>query len=899
MSDFNGEETRHPGRNSDAHANAHRLLDDIQREVVQRVPGLTRIDAHCHSWASNAAALKALGLIGMPECYSPPEKVYDQAMARGMDLVTITDHDTIKGAMELVERGFDRFIVGQEVSVKFPEDRCLLHVLVWGLSPEQDEQITKLDLRDDVYNFAAWLKEHNLAHACAHPLYIQNGRLTRWHIERVALLFRGIECLNGAHAYQTSDSIVRFINELTPARVAALSERHDLAPLWDRPWEKARTGGSDDHGLLNVGRAWTQVVGADGTKITDPKEFFRRVMAGESTQSGIGGHSALLAHQLATVGAHFYADRLHDRQTPTAKYVGSRLLKFAGIKADSPSKKRMGAYKVARKVWLGKKAPKPLPILRHLKKTMAEVIEQYPGLKARLDPDTWTDGAPISQHEDMADFIQDLSAALSKSMSPSAIKSFKKRDPAGISEHLISYAILHIAQLPYLFSLFYQNKERDFLEKFEHETTPAGAGVSALERPMRVSLFTDTFYDVNGVCRFIQNVAERAIDSGRDLEVITCTSKPGETFGNVYNFDPVFSMKIPKYDNLDMCLPPVMKILRHLDQHQPDVIHISTPGPVGCVGFLAAKMLKIPVLGVYHTDFPAYIDRLFDDHGMTAGCRKFMQAFYKPFSSIFTRSDDYVDALAAMGLDRDRIVSLMPGFDARIFHARFRDDKIWDTLGIRRDTVKVLFVGRVSVEKNMPMLTAVWKGLRDRLKDHPALAGTEAELIIVGDGPYRKTMEAELKGNGVHFLGFRHGEELSTIYASCNIFAFPSTTDTLGQVVMESQGSGLPVIVTDRGGPKEVVEHGRTGFVLDAEDQGAWIDTMEMLICDHARRADMGAAAHQSMQKYSLDHSFEHFWDVHTNAWHDHLGKLGISPETAGIAVPEVAHIAEPGTIKA
>ena len=870
----------HRGRQT-ARENADRLLRGVQQEVTgASVPGLTRIDAHCHSWASSGPALRALGLIGMPECYSPPEKVYDQAMARGMDLVTITDHDTIEGAMELVERGFQRFIVGQEVSVKFPEDRCMLHVLVWGLTPELDDEITTLGLRDDVYAFAHWLRDNDLAHACAHPLYIQNGKLTRWHIERVALLFKGIEALNGAHAYQVSDSIVRFINDLTPARVEALSQRHDLAPLWNKPWQKARTGGSDDHGLLNIGRSWTQVVGPDGKKVRDPQDFFRLAMDGQSTQAGLGGHSALLAHQLATVGAHYYADRLHERQSPTAKYIGSRLLRFAGVGAPSPSKKRVGAYKMSRKVWLGKKAPKPLPILRHLKKSIGEVIDRYPTLKLRLDPDTWTNGAPLSEHEEMADFIQDLSASLSQAMSGSAIKAFKKRDPSGISEHLVSYAILHIAQLPYLFSLFYQNKERNFLEKFEHETSAPGSGVSVLERPMRVSLFTDTFYDINGVCRFIQNVAERALDSGRDLEVITCTNKPGETFPNVYNFDPVFAMKIPKYDNLDVCLPPVMKILRHLDQHQPDVIHISTPGPVGCIGFLAAKMLKIPVLGVYHTDFPAYIDRLFDDHGLTSVCTKFMKAFYNPFSAIFTRSDDYVEALAGLGLNRDNIVSLMPGFDASLFHTRFHDPDVWEDLGVRRDSVKVLFVGRVSVEKNMPMLTTVWKGVRKRLKDE----GVNADLIVVGDGPYRETMQKELKGKDAHFLGFRHGDELSTIYASCNIFAFPSTTDTLGQVVMESQGSGLPVVVTDQGGPKEVVEHGRTGFVLDANDTNAWVETIATLITDHARRADMGAAAHQSMQKYSLDHSFEHFWDVHTQAWHDHLGRLGITPETAGIA---------------
>lgn len=862
---------------------ADRLLEDI-RDEVREPGGLTRLDAHCHSWASDGAAVAALGLIDCPECYSPPEKIYDQAMARGMDLVTITDHDTIRGAMELVERGFERFIVGQEVSVRFPEDRCLLHVLVWGLTPELDEQINTLNLRGDVYAFARWLREHDLAHALAHPLYVQNGRLSRWHIERCALLFKGFECLNGAHAVQVSRSIVRFINGLTPARIDALARRHELEPVWPRIWEKARTGGSDDHGLLNIGRTWTQVAAPE--KILDPPEFFRRVMAGESVQGGVGGHSALLAHQFITVGSHYYADRLHDRRSPTGKYVGSRLLRFAGIRADSPSKKRVGAYKVARKMWLGKKAPKPLPILRSLKPSMREVLERYPRIAERLDPERWDTGAPISEHEEMADFVQDLSAALSKSMGPGAIKALKKRDPAGIAEHLVSYGILHLAQLPYLISLFQQNKERNFLERFEHEISAPHSGVSVLERPMRVSLFTDTFSDVNGVCRFIQNVADRAHESGRDLEVITSTSKPASGYPNVYNFDPVFAMKLPKYDNLDLCLPPVMKILRHLDQHQPDVIHISTPGPVGCVGFLAAKMLRIPVLGVYHTDFPAYIDRLFDDYGMTRMCEKFMRFFYKPFSAIFTRSDDYIESLAALGMPRDRIVSLMPGFEADIFHPSHRDDAVWDTLGVGKNSVKVLYVGRVSVEKNIPFLVGVWKAVRKRLKD----SGVRAELVIVGDGPYREKMEAQLGSKDTVFLGFRHGEQLSAIYASSHMFVFPSTTDTLGQVVMESQGSGLPVIVTDKGGPKEVVEHGRTGFVLDADDADAWVEHIVTLITDHARRADMGAAAHESMQRYSLAHSFEHFWDVHLDAWHDHLHRIGVTPETAGKAGPAENH---------
>ncbi len=838
-----------------------------------------RADLHCHSWASDGPVNKAVSLIGCPESYSPPERVFDQAIARGMDLVTITDHDTIRGAMELADRGFERFVVGEEVSVVFPEDRCLIHVLVWNISPAQHEQIGKLGLRENIYDFAAWVREQGLAHACAHPLYVQNDRLSRWHVERLALLFKCFEERNGAHAQTLNTAIERFLDGLTPGLVHRLVDEHGLEPLWPRVWEKGRTGGSDDHALLNMGKTWTAVPLAAGETIHDPREFLNRVMGGQSRAGGVGGHSALLAHQLATVGANFYANRLHDQRSPTGRYMASKLLKFAGVHAPKPSKLRVAAYKASQRLWFSRRKSPSLPITKSLRKEVTTLLDRYPELRDRLDPATWTDGAPVSDHERMASFSQDLTEALGRAMAPGMVRSFRKRDPARISEYLVSYAMLQIAQLPYLIGLFHQNKERNLIEQFEHETTEPGSGISVRERPMRVSLFTDTIADVNGVCRFIQNVAQRGHESDRDLQVITSTRLPCPDLPNIHNFDPVFAIKMPKYDNLDLCLPPLMRILRHIDEHQPDVIHISTPGPVGCVGFLAAKMLRVPVLGVYHTDFPAYIDRLFDDNGLTKLSESFMRGFYRPFTAIFTRSEDYVRSLSELGLREKSIVSLMPGFDTDQFNPGFANQSIWPTVGARAASVKVLYVGRVSVEKNMPLLVEVWKQVHDACRSR----GLDTELILVGDGPFRKDMEKALRGKNAQFLGFRHGTELSTIYASSDMFVFPSTTDTLGQVVMESQGSGLPVFVTDEGGPKEVVADGRTGFVIPATNPEQWSARIVELISDGQKRRGMGAAAVEHMQQFSLVNSFEHFWQVHTQAWHDHLRELGVTDESAGV----------------
>jgi len=130
-------------------------------------------------------------------------------------------------------------------------------------------------------------------------------------------------------------------------------------------------------------------------------------------------------------------------------------------------------------------------------------------------------------------------------------------------------------------------------------------------------------------------------------------------------------------------------------------------------------------------------------------------------------------------------------------------------------------------------------------------------------------MEKELAGTGAHFLGFRHKEELSTIYASSDLFVFPSLTDTLGQVVLESQSSGIPVIVADQGGPKEVVDHDITGQILSGSNPGQWVSSITELLLDDDRRMRMGRSAHTRANRYSIRASFDQFWDVHYDAWED------------------------------
>lgn len=372
-------------------------------------------------------------------------------------------------------------------------------------------------------------------------------------------------------------------------------------------------------------------------------------------------------------------------------------------------------------------------------------------------------------------------------------------------------------------------------------------------------LFTDTLADVNGVSRFVRNIAAAARDSGRDFRAVTSTVFAMPAGENLVNLPPGFSMALPGYPDLQLALPSFRRFISLAREFRPHVIHVSTPGPVGIAGRLAARSLRVPLVGVYHTDFPAYVDHLFGHPSLTFFAESFMRRFYRGFSTVFTRSVDYASRVRALGLPESRVLPLRPGVRTHDFHPRFRAQPAPDCLAQARPMLRVLYAGRVSIEKNLPLLARAWHVADAALRAR----GVAAELVVVGDGPYRAAFEHALAGSRARFTGFLHAESLSRAYAHADLFVFPSATDTLGQVVMEAQASGVPVLVSDAGGPKEVVSPGVTGLVLPASDHHAWARAVIDLALNRARREHMGRAAHVHMADYDMRATFEHFWSVH------------------------------------
>src|SRR5918992_1284972 len=185
-----------------------------------------RCDLHVHSRFSTDSGNCALRRARLPESFTEPARVYHVARARGMGLVTLTDHNTLDGALRL--GGLPGTFLSVEVTTRFPEDDVPLHVLVWNLS--EDEHRDLQPLRRSVYELVDFLRARRLTHALAHPLYRMGPPLTASHVERMMLLFSSWEGRNGARPPAANELASRLAKAVSPDYLAKLAERHKAAP---------------------------------------------------------------------------------------------------------------------------------------------------------------------------------------------------------------------------------------------------------------------------------------------------------------------------------------------------------------------------------------------------------------------------------------------------------------------------------------------------------------------------------------------------------------------------------------------------------------------------------------------------------------------------------------------
>jgi glycosyltransferase involved in cell wall biosynthesis len=448
-------------------------------------------------------------------------------------------------------------------------------------------------------------------------------------------------------------------------------------------------------------------------------------------------------------------------------------------------------------------------------------------------------------------FVSAINRDVSRGVARAIFQSVDDASFTGLFDSIAAVLAQQFVLAPYYFALFHQNKERHLLRQITGRPEIKDAA------SMKVALFTDTLEEVNGVARFVRDMAAEARKLGRPLTVITCATEPKYALPNRRNFVPLLTKRMPLYQELPLNLPPVLEVLEWADRQQFDAVHVSTPGPMGLCGWLVSKMLRVPMLGTYHTDFPAYMNHLTRDHRVVNGCVSYMKWLYGQMPAVYSRSKSYLFSLHDLGLPDARLRTLPPAIDTERFNPQRRDPNVWVDHRVSKP-LKLLYAGRVSVEKNLPMLVETFKRLCAKRSD--------VALVVAGDGPYLPQMKAALAGLPAHFLGYQNDRQLPPLYAAADLLVFPSRTDTLGQVVMEAQACGLPAVVGNEGGPKEVVADGQSGLVIPSNDPGRWADAIDELLSDAPRRQWMASNAPQRVNRLTLADTFDAFWQGHADA---------------------------------
>lgn len=336
---------------------------------------------------------------------------------------------------------------------------------------------------------------------------------------------------------------------------------------------------------------------------------------------------------------------------------------------------------------------------------------------------------------------------------------------------------------------------------------------------------------MNGVTHSILRVLEHLEDRGDDVLVIAPSTLDGEATDRVRGAEVLRLPAVPLagYTNVRVAMGGVHRVKRILAAYAPDVVHLASPFVLGWRAAQAAHLLGIPTVAIYQTEVPGYAAR-YGVPFLENWAWNRVENIHLLATRTLVPSTFALNQLRGRGVPR--VHMWRRGVDTARFSPEKRDDR-WRASVAPGGQRIIGYVGRLAVEK--------------QVEDLAALAGVpNAQLVIVGDGPQRAALEDALPD--AVFTGFLGGEELARAVASFDLFVHPGELETFCQTIQEAMASGVPVVATGRGGPLDLVENSRTGWLYEPGDLSGMCGHVVDLMGDDAKRRAFAAAAHASVQ---------------------------------------------------
>lgn len=347
---------------------------------------------------------------------------------------------------------------------------------------------------------------------------------------------------------------------------------------------------------------------------------------------------------------------------------------------------------------------------------------------------------------------------------------------------------------------------------------------------MRIAIVAESFLpQMNGVTHSLLRVMEHLSDRGDDVVVIApgAGAATPDHHGNA-RVDGLPSFALPRYRNVRVAAGGVRRIAAILNGFRPDVVHLASPFVLGWRGAQAAERLDLPTVAVYQTDVPAYAAR----YGFPVAepfLWQHVERIHRRATLTLAPSRDALAQLEAHGVGRLRL--WVRGVDAVRFSPERRNEE-WRRVVAPGGERIIGYVGRLASEKQVEDLAAL-----------ASMPGTR--LVIVGDGPLRAPLEQRLPD--AVFLGFLDGDALATAMAGFDVFVHPGESETFCQTIQEAMASGVPVVATGRGGPVDLVDSSRTGWLYEPGRLEQMRAFVQDLVGDDGKRAAFGQAAREAV----------------------------------------------------
>ncbi len=600
-----------------------------------------RADLHVHSRYSETSGNAGIRALRSAESFTDPVELYHAQRARGMDFVTVTDHNSLGGSLAIAH--LPCTFLSCEFDTWFPEDQQRVHVVALGI--DEPTFATADAARTSVYDLVACLREAGVAHYLAHPLFDMSNRLTPDTVERMLLLFNVLEGRNGARTSRSNGLLRAIAGQLTQEQLGDMAERQGIEPYGEAPWRKALTGGSDDHSGLFAASAYTEA-GGDGT----PQGFLRAIAAGDCTHGGIDGDSRTLAHSIYAASFWKIREILRLDEHEEQKRALSLLRKGFG---------RIG---------------RDVPVLE---KTLSGVRSMAPGLYRDGDPrgPSWEElldreigslladpdgiNAVGRQGAQPAD-LRRRSAPRRRRHGPAPARAARPAGPpepqAAAPEH-VRRRHGRVPRDPLLLRLELPDQG------------PAPAGAAARVLPRRAA--TRAAREDRRAVRLAGDGGWRSREAGPDaadpvcatpphldvdVTLVTCSVNGEAAPGGVADFRALAWRPALNGDGPSWVVPPLVEVADFIEEEGFSAVHTDSSAGQGLVALAAARLLHLPVTGAVDPE------RLAAPRGAgdVAGRLRLRYAawFYGKLDEAFAPSREVARTLVAAGVDASRITVL-------------------------------------------------------------------------------------------------------------------------------------------------------------------------------------------------------------------------------------------------